>query len=651
MPTYVTPMELYHAARETCLRLYVANGGDAHAEWSITTHPQTAAIARERRYNGVVSRYVPYFRLAMPAFPLQSKLPRWRADLVAAYTVHELLHSLWTDFEVVEQSYACKLRNLTNAIEDCRIEARASNGALVQVSEARRLLGALNAHIVARAYKNPKFDIGDPNQFAFVLGVVIFVEKLGYDCAFPRNWRKHIPAERLPLFDLALSRFDALASTADSLTLAQDLKALVLTLGQPQPKQPPAPVPVNPKPDMSGDMSDDMSADDEGGEGGEGDKVGDEGDGGKGDEGDEGKGDEGDEGKGDEGDKAGDEDDDNLAGSLDDRAGDGDEAEGEPGGPATGGNNSQGGRREGDTPDTPDTDVSDDAQVYDDAHLNDLVQDALREANMPAHALHNEAQAANNLLNAPSLRDEDMATMRGADPKTAGAAIGAPAKLRRHLTLAVKSPERVAVERRQTSGRVDLRNHIGIAVGAPDIFRRRIEEEGREAAVTLLLDASSSMAGARIAAAKAMALHMGDALKAAGVKFEISAFDDRRLLTPKPFKSGWAKPTQRKVAGLQATGGTCMLPAMRTCVDRLARQGNVTRRILLVLTDGQDSYPETSNGALCRWARQRGVEVIGLALFMPGLERTFAGRIVHVWDIASLSTKGLGALVTVLGQA
>ena len=34
----------------------------------------------------------------MPSMPLDVRLPRWKGDLVAAYTVHELLHALWTDW-------------------------------------------------------------------------------------------------------------------------------------------------------------------------------------------------------------------------------------------------------------------------------------------------------------------------------------------------------------------------------------------------------------------------------------------------------------------------------------------------------------------------------------------------------------------------
>ena len=140
--------------------------------------------------------------------------------------------------------------------------------------------------------------------------------------------------------------------------------------------------------------------------------------------------------------------------------------------------------------------------------------------------------------------------------------IASPAKLRRHLTLAVKSPERVGVERRQVSGRLDMRNLSGIMSGSETVFRRRVEDAGQEAAVAFLLDVSGSMKGQRLAAAKAMALHMGDALKAAGVKFEIAAFDDNDVWTPKAFRQGMGEQTRA------APWRACRRRAARACCRR-----------------------------------------------------------------------------------
>ena len=299
----------------------------------------------------------------------------------------------------------------------------------------------------------------------------------------------------------------------------------------------------------------------------------------------------------------------------------------------------------------PAEDVTDTTQAYEEAHLDDVAAETAKEAGKAAHEVQADAMHAATVVNVPAPEDKTgrvCPRWRTVTPKTAGAAIDAPAKLRRHLTLAVKSPERVAFDRRQVSGRLDMRDTVGLATGAPNIFKRRIEEEGREAVVSFLIDISGSMKGERLKAAKALALHMGDALKAAGVRFEIVAFDDTCVVTPKPMNKGWADETKRAVASLQTLNGTAMLPALKLCAERLLKAGNATRRILLALTDGQDGYAQEANTALCRYYRTRGVEIIGIGLQAGRVHGNFDGKAVSVYDCSALSRTGLGELVKVL---
>jgi Mg-chelatase subunit ChlD len=634
----LTPMELYHAAKETCVRLYVANGGNPHDHWVIRPFVGTAAIALAKRdlYTGVS-----HWTLCMPAMPLNVRLPRWQADLIGAYVVHELLHALWTDWEVVAQSRRDGVHALVNALEDNRIETKANTPALVMVTEARRLLEALNAHIAQRALNAPGFELSDPAQFSFVLNLVIFREKLGYASTFPANWRGHVRREQLPLFDLALARFDTLASTQDCLTLAHDLKALASTAPKPAQSN------LSPRPagsegenegENEGEITESESEDDDAAlgdlTGAESDTPDDAPEPVDGQEPSEAVSPQ----PGLEGPPA-------ASGGPPEG-----EAEGDDAGKASQGANTgdAGGRSDHEPaePVEPVEDVSDATQRYEEAHLNDIAEETARGAGKDPHQVTVEAANATTILNVPLPREVEL--KRGGSPKLAGEAIASPARLRRHLTQAVKSPERVANERRQPSGRLDMRNLVGLATGAPNVFRRRVEEEGREAAVSILLDVSGSMAGPRLAAAKAMALHMGDALKAAGVKFEITGFDDASIMRPKAFTEGWAEPTRRKVAGLTSQAGTGMLPAMKACAERLLKVGNVTRRILLVLTDGQDSYSPDANAALCAFYQGRGVEIVGIGLMTNSVLWPFAQRACVVWDTRALSTEGLKALIKLL---
>jgi outer membrane biosynthesis protein TonB len=446
MSKMVLPMELYAAARETCLRLYVANGGDALAKWTIQPYPGTAAISCNRPTWGP-----PSFTLCMPSFPFDVRLPRWKADLVAAYTVHELLHALWTDWDVVKQSRIEGLGALTNAIEDNRIEWRASRGDLVQVSEARRLLEALNDHITTRALETKGFTLDAPEQFSFVLNLVLFREKLGYRSTFPANWRALVNPSWLPLFDHALARFDALGSTGDALALARELKALAAKMAKPKPQgaQP------KPKPAASQPQGEPQPAPmPREKEIVEGDDQGD-------DQGDKGQKSPPTANGENEGDKPADKPEAVPGASEgqdkpDDKPADASDAK-------SGANGAGRGAA---------ADVSDTMQDYSEANLDDLASGAAKDANKSLDTIQMLARDASIMLNVTPLRNAEC--QHGGDPKLAGAAIASPAKLRRHLTMAVKSPERVAIERRQTSGRVDLRNLTGIATSAENIFRRRV---------------------------------------------------------------------------------------------------------------------------------------------------------------------------------
>lgn len=652
MSKMILPMELYHAAKETCLRLYVANGGNPKDAWVIKPYPGTAAIAVRDdmdRWGNPRRQWT----LCMPMMPLDVRLPKWKSDLIGAYTVHELLHSLWTDWDVVKTTRAAGLHGLCNALEDCRIEAKATRGELLLVNEARRLLMALNAHIARRALNTPGFALDAPEQFSFVLGLVIFAEKLGYVSELPVDWRSRVRPEWSPLFKLALDRFDALGSTADVFKLAQDLKALAASLPKAKPvKKPPASAPDQPgrpggdKPpagapgptgaperEIVEEEPEDEEPEDE-------EPAHDDG-----------------AGPGEPEDMpeppppprpvAGFEDEAEYAPKADEPEADEPEEDRKP---AMAGD--QGGRGGGRSEPEPEPepeaaeDLTDATQVYAEANLDDLSQEAAKDAGLSQTELLAENMHASTVLNVPLPRRVDI--RGGGNPKLASGAIASPARLRRHLTAAVKSPERVAVDRRQVSGRLDMRNLVGLSTGAPNVFKRRVEEEGREAAVSLTIDVSGSMAGARIAAAKALALHMGDALKAAGVKFEVAAWDDVVEELPKSFAHGWANDTQRAVAGLRCRSGTGMLPAMKAAAERLLKVGNVTRRILMVLTDGADSYAPEANAALCKFYAGRGVEIVGIGLQTHGMARSFNGKAIEVWSTTELSEKGLAQLVRVL---
>jgi cobalamin biosynthesis protein CobT len=212
------------------------------------------------------------------------------------------------------------------------------------------------------------------------------------------------------------------------------------------------------------------------------------------------------------------------------------------------------------------------------------------------------------------------------------AKIPSPAKLRRDVTKAVRSPERTSVARHETKGRYDNRASARALAGAVNVFRRREEEEGREAAVSFLIDLSSSMSGKPIETAVALALHLGDALRAASVPFEVMGFTmPGHLSTPKAgltvakaFGDPWQDARPYVGALVNApSGGTSMMPAIVGASKRLRAKTGVTRRILLCL-----------------------VEVVMIGCLED--VSAYGPRHVNVMNLRDVTTDGLGALVDVL---
>jgi Cobalamin biosynthesis protein CobT VWA domain len=703
MGKMITGGEVYEAIRETCQRLYIAAGGDKSAIWTVKPFPETACIA--------VGRNGKFWHLGMPAIPATARLTTREADMFVAFGVHEILHALWTDFRVVAQSSIEGLHSLCNALEDCRIENKARRG-LPAVAEAATLLEVLTNHVVAKASEKAPYRLDDERNFAFTLGNIIFVEKLKYRLVdFPRDWRAEVPAHWLPVIDLALTRFGSLRSTQDVLILARDLRALGQTL---QPQQGEGEGGKGKAKPQDGDMGNPAPSNDASGafpkkpdnEKGEGDKAagdeakGDEGEGdktapdnsyinpetgedvqlerdneGEGEGEGEAKGDEakGDEAKGDEGEGAGDE---GEGGAGDEGEGAGDEGEGgagDEGKGGAGGDGPQGGTSEGRAP----IDLTDMQQNAPDAKLNDVADNASRREGMSGRQAEDANRQAEDFFNAidgVGYR-ENIPVENAYMIDAVRAALSAPAKLRRDVTLAVKSPERVGRDRRQTTGRMDMRLSAQMRAGSQNVFSRRHDETGVQAAVSLLVDMSSSMRGARAQAAAALALHLGDALKAAGVKFEIGGYYQMspredgacraRLGFCKEMNAGWTQEARGKTAALahMPSGGTATMPAAKEMARRLLNERNATRRILLVLTDGADCYSPESMKACRDFYAKLGVEIVALAIMVTEghydggfavkqlLQRSFGKNVTFVNNLSQIATAGLHELVTVLNAS
>ena len=103
------------------------------------------------------------------------------------------------------------------------------------------------------------------------------------------------------------------------------------------------------------------------------------------------------------------------------------------------------------------------------------------------------------------------------------------------------------------------------------------------------------------------------------------------------------------------------MPAAKEMARRLLNERNATRRILLVLTDGQDNYPPEAMKACRDYYAKLGVEIVALAMMVnesgAGREitrlfrRSFGKNVTFVNDLSQIASAGLRELVTVLGAS
>ena len=237
--------------------------------------------------------------------------------------------------------------------------------------------------------------------------------------------------------------------------------------------------------------------------------------------------------------------------------------------------------------------------------------------------------------------------------------VGVCAALRDQIAQCICSEERWGTERYRTTGRLDRRAITRTQRDAGNVFTRRTHVPGVDAAVLLLIDGSHSMAepisplgyvqGQRIDAAKVLAFHLTEAAEAARGQVGVAGFygrgNDAQLAWVKRFDSAL---DMRGLAGLRASSSTPLAAAMMGGGASL-QERTATRRILLVLTDGDGDLGNKTTLAACDLLEATGVEVVGIgcAFEVSGAFR----RSVNVMDLAELADQGLSALVKILAPA
>lgn len=210
-------------------------------------------------------------------------------------------------------------------------------------------------------------------------------------------------------------------------------------------------------------------------------------------------------------------------------------------------------------------------------------------------------------------------------------AVQIPARLRSEVRRLFENSGRTDHQRGKPAGSIDTGALASTAVGNNRVFKRRLDVEGIDSAVVIMLDLSSSMYGDRITAAIPACAALMETLVSAGVDVCITAFSNRSAVI-KP----WAMPARRALAllpDLAIGGGTQDYAALRHAHGLLLRHP-ARRRVCFSLTDGDGQVDEAYGQVLAGEAL--GITTIGVGIHHRVHE--VYPQNVTVWDLNDLGS-------------
>jgi len=113
-----------------------------------------------------------------------------------------------------------------------------------------------------------------------------------------------------------------------------------------------------------------------------------------------------------------------------------------------------------------------------------------------------------------------------------------------------------------------------------------------------------------------------------------------------------ARDCAAALAGMVGVGGTPLSASILKGADMLAGVAAATRRIMMVVTDGDCDFGPEAVTKACTLAADDGVEVVGIGMDCDSVTQAFPPRYsVNVKDLRQLAEAGLGVLVAMLEDA
>jgi hypothetical protein len=221
-------------------------------------------------------------------------------------------------------------------------------------------------------------------------------------------------------------------------------------------------------------------------------------------------------------------------------------------------------------------------------------------------------------------------------------------KQRALLARALRASEIDEREGGRRSGRLDRSALARVAAGATNVFERRETSEGFDTDVSVLLDASGSMAGANMFSAMEVGLIVSQAAASVGACCTVEIFNSRGFWragtlagrrTPNPFEFGGMVRN--------AGGGTPLSAHMARAAVAQAKRASQKRRVLFVITDGACDYGPGTVAHMAKYLEKTHGTVLAHVSIGTPLTGAFKAEVMVPVGVP-LAEVGLGHFVKVL---
>lgn len=558
---------LAHASKQLRHLGYEVMNGCGH----VTFQGQTAYAIWRRTGQKVSS-----FSINYPALPDNALVTRPEADLISAYTLHEIGHVAFTDnagvHGIQQREHGRLLFALWNGIEDARIEHAmiASGKARGARSMFKKLMGRYTSQLDMAAF-NPT----SINSAPFALALICRAA-LGDGNGFAKTLLGRIPAPHHGLYKAAADAMSGMAldftGTAHALAAAEKFLADWQQLFPGVFKQPPPPpsLPLPSEPEQGDDADEDPESPEESGEDADdSEQLSDSAD--SADDADDADEDE-------DGEDADEDEDGDSDWDAEDDEDDEDDSEGAKGG------TSRKDRKGGE-----DSDLSRDMEAYTESvddddqlfnSLDDSDDDDDEDSSDPGNggSAPDFSAAENDLFSEEQLFTPEPNVdqiFHKAAARVTGRVIDLPARgiaprsdmafwpsiidrkddsirrsfrlmqkncampaLKSQLHRLLKAPEMHGWDAGAMGGRFDGKRAPRMLAGSEQVFKRRWVADGIDTAVSIIIDMSGSMKGKPIAEAVDLAWTIADACQSARADVEVLGFTDNNMSASHASTSG-----------------------------------------------------------------------------------------------------------------